>query len=128
MRIKEESLSTQGANGKGHASRANRASDHAAARQKARHAERDYFGRIIEEPDPHRGLSEGAIMRSQMGAVRLDAWLVNHGFAPSRDKAKDLISSGRVFVDGTTQRVKPSMPIMDDMSVDIRSTDESIHE
>jgi ribosomal protein S4 len=124
MRIKPESQENAGSDpskrrgkGSGGTTRAQRASDHAAQRIWSRHAERDYFGRPIYEQDPMDGLSPAAQMRKQTGAARLDAWLVSHGFAASREKAKALIASGAVTVNGSAAKVKASTPIYEDTSV-----------
>ncbi len=124
MRIKQESKDslTYGPNGTNGSdsrakTRAQRASDHAAARIQARHAERDYFGRPIYERDPMESLSSAARMRAETGMVRLDAWLVSNGYAASREKAKALIARKLVTVNGTTNKVKPATPISDDMDV-----------
>ena len=44
--------------------------------------------------------------------VRLDAWLVEHGFAGGRDKAKELLAAGTVTVNGK-QVTKPAARIAD---------------
>ena len=122
MRIKPSSRAADPAAERGgRSTRADRASDHAAARQRNRHAERDYFGRVIEERDPYEGMTEGAVMRAQTGMVRLDAWLGAHGMTTSRERAKALVSSGAVLVNGTTRRVKPSTPIGDAAVVEVRA-------
>ena len=45
--------------------------------------------------------------------VRLDVWLVQHGLAGGRDKAKELLASGQVTVNGRPVR-KPSFGIAPD--------------
>ena len=40
---------------------------------------------------------------------RLDVLLVNGGFAPSREKAKVIIMSGKVFVNGLLDRILQQM-------------------
>lgn len=55
--------------------------------------------------------------------MRIDVWLVENGFAPSRQKAQELIASGRVFQrDARGQRrpiKKPSLVVTDDFSAGI---------
>ncbi len=48
--------------------------------------------------------------------VRLDKWLVDHGLAPSRLRARELIEAGRVQVDGLVvtkpaRQVRPDRPV-----------------
>jgi 23S rRNA (cytidine1920-2'-O)/16S rRNA (cytidine1409-2'-O)-methyltransferase len=48
--------------------------------------------------------------------VRLDKWLVDHGLAPSRHRARELIEEGRVLVDGLVvkkpaRQVRPDRPV-----------------
>lgn len=111
MRVRERPDFDENGKPLGPGTRADRAANHAAARIKNRHAERDWLGRVIEEPKPFDGMTEAQVQRAKAGATRLDAYLVDMGLAASRDKAKALISAGRVAVDGTTDRVKPSTPI-----------------
>lgn len=100
--------------------RADRANEHAVMRQKNRHAERDYFGRVIPEPGSQRpDLTPAAAKRIQDGTVRLDAYLVGRGFAPSRDKAKVLIDQGLVYVEGSN-RVKASLAVGPGTQVEVR--------
>ncbi len=49
-------------------------------------------------------------------ALRLDVWLVQHGVASARDKAKALIANGFVSVDGCVV-TKPAFIISESMSV-----------
>lgn len=125
MRIKPESEALIGAKKGGKTTRAERASAHAAARIKARHVERDYFGRPVVDPKEQkiRDLSPAAVKREKTGTVRLDAWLVANGLSVSRDKAKVLISSGSVYVDGSND-VKPSLPVSDDMDIRVAESEE----
>lgn len=119
MRIKPESWSPDPEK-KGPGTRADRASAHAAARIKARHAERDYFGRPIYKDEPKIEGTPASIKRERTGTVRLDAWLVTNGLAPSRDKAKALIAQGIVWVDGSNKKAKPSLPVSDTMNIEVR--------
>ena len=68
MRIKPESWSPDPEK-KGPGTRADRASAHAAARIKARHAERDYFGRPIYKDEPKVEGTPAAIKRVRTGTV-----------------------------------------------------------
>lgn len=56
--------------------------------------------------------------------VRIDVWLVENGMAPSRQKAQELIASGRVVVDagggGSKPIKKPSVLVTDAMAPHIR--------
>lgn len=111
MRIRSDAeLNEMAKSGK--TTRAARAAAKAAARIKARHVERDYFGRPLEPigpaPDP-------ADAPGRQG-VRLDAWLVANGLSPSREKAKELIASGAVSVNGSA-KVKPSTPVTEGAQV-----------
>ena len=91
MKLKEVKGPEKPGKKKAPGTRADRANEHAVMRQKNRHAERDYFGRVIPEPGSQRpDLTPAAAKRIQEGTVRLDAYLVGRGFAPSRDKAKAL--------------------------------------
>lgn len=121
MRIKPESWSPDPEK-KGPGTRADRASAHAAARIKARHAERDYFGRPIFKDEPKIEGTPASIKRVKTGTVRLDAWLVSNGFAPARDKAKLLIAAGAVTVDGSA-KVKPSTPVSDAMCIEVQAVE-----
>lgn len=116
MRIKPQQPEDEQGGRRKHTTRAERASEHAAARIKARHVERDYFGRPVQAPSPQASLTEGARMRARTGARRLDAWLVEQGHASSRDRAKLLIADGAVRVDGSA-KVKPSTPVLPDSTV-----------
>jgi 23S rRNA (cytidine1920-2'-O)/16S rRNA (cytidine1409-2'-O)-methyltransferase len=49
---------------------------------------------------------------------RLDVWLVEHGFAESREKAQALILAGRVLARGV-KRIKPGTPVRDDVVIDV---------
>ena len=51
--------------------------------------------------------------------MRLDAYLVGRGLAPSRDKAKALIDQGLVYVAGSN-RVKASMAVAQGVEVEVR--------
>ena len=123
MRIKPESFE-QVANGDKSAhpgTRADRASMHAAKRIMNRHAERDFLGRPIYEVKQQmqeEQLSTAALRRMREGTERLDAVLVSRGLAPSRDKAKALISSGAVTVDGTN-KVKASTAVAPDAVIEV---------
>ena len=100
-------------NSKGkHTTRAQRANAAAVARQKARHVERDYFGRPILSAQEQREVAAGAQMLKARAGARLDAVMVERGLAPSRDKAKALVAQGRVYV-GKTRAKKPSMAVPD---------------
>jgi len=121
MRIKPESWSPDPEQ-KGPGTRADRASAHAAARIKARHAERDYFGRPIYKDEPKIEGTPASVKRVRTGTVRLDAWLVSNGHAPSRDKAKVLIAAGAVTVDGSA-KVKPSTPVSDAMRIEVQTVE-----
>lgn len=117
MRIKPPPEQTPGKKAK-HTTRAERASANAAARIENRHLERDYFGRIIRPADPEEGLTEAAVKRVKEGTVRLDAWLVSHGFAESRAKAKALVDAGLVRVPGVT-KVKASTAVAEDAAIEV---------
>ena len=119
MRLKDISGSEKK---KGPGTRAERANEHAVNRQKNRHAERDYFGRVINPQAAKPELSHAAAKRIVDGTVRLDAYLVGRGLAPARDKAKALIDEGVVFVEGSN-RVKPSTPIALGMTVEVRRSE-----
>lgn len=124
MKLKEVSGPEKPGRKKSPGTRADRANEHAVMRQKNRHAERDYFGRVIPEPGSSRPeLSPAAARRIQEGTVRLDAYLVGRGMAPSRDKAKALIDQGLVFVGGSN-RVKASMSIAAGTKVEVREPQE----
>ena len=128
MRIKPESWSPDPEK-KGPGTRADRASAHAAARIKARHAERDYFGRPIYKDEPKVEGTPAAIKRVRTGTVRLDAWLVANGYAPSRDKAKVVIAEGRVWVDGKNGgKVKPSLAVSDANVIEVKPAEEDASE
>ena len=51
--------------------------------------------------------------------MRLDAYLVGRGFAPSRDKAKVLIDQGLVYVEGSN-RVKASLAVGPGTHIEVR--------
>lgn len=54
-----------------------------------------------------------------MGKIRLDQLIFDKGFAESREKAKAIIMSGNVFING--QRAdKPGMQVSPDMEPDVR--------
>lgn len=122
MRIKPQTESDEQSDGRKHTTRGSRSAEHAATRLKNRHVERDFFGRPIEEPDPMAGVTQGMLMRARTGAKRLDAWLVEHGHAASRERAKLLIAGGSVRVDGSA-KVKPSTPVLPDSVVQVESLD-----
>lgn len=50
---------------------------------------------------------------------RLDAALVRHGLATSRERAKAAIAAGAVYVNGSN-KVKPSTPVGDDDTLELR--------
>lgn len=54
-----------------------------------------------------------------MGKTRLDVLLVEKGLSESREKAKALIMSGVVFVDGARSD-KPGMSVNDDSEIEVR--------
>lgn len=111
MKLKEVKEPEKPGKKKAPGTRADRANEHAVMRQKNRHAERDYFGRVVPEPGSLRpDLTPAAAKRAAEGTVRLDAYLAGRGLAPSRDKAKLLIESGRVRVNGSA-RVKASLAV-----------------
>ena len=89
------------------ATRGARARTHAVDRLKSRKLERDYFGRPVVPAEDRDAAAATLTVAAVKGGVRLDAYLVSHGFAPGRDKAKVLIDSGAVKVSGV-QKVKPS--------------------
>ncbi len=102
MRVRIDEAN-DGTSQEGGNTRAKRARAHAIARIKARHVERDYFGRPIPDPND-AGATVGATKAAaEKGATRLDAWLVANGHAVSRDRAKDLIASGAVSVSNVTK-------------------------
>ena len=110
-------------NSKGnHTTRAQRANAAAVARQKARHVERDYFGRPILSAQEQREIAAGAQMLKARAGSRLDAVMVERGLAPSRDKAKALIAQGVVFV-GKTCAKKASMTVPEGARVRIVEDD-----
>ena len=78
-----------------------------------------YFGRPIRPAAPEEGLTTAAVKRVREGTVRLDAWLVAHGFADSRAKAKALIDGGRVSVKGVT-KVKASTAVAEDACIEVQ--------
>lgn len=49
---------------------------------------------------------------------RLDLWLVDHGLAPTREKAQALIMAGRVRVDGAPA-TKPGAPVREEAAVEL---------
>lgn len=57
----------------------------------------------------------------ESSAVRLDVELVNRGIAPTRTKARRLIESGAVSVDGT-QETKPARKVTADSAIHLTST------
>ena len=99
----------------GTGTRGQRARANAVARLKARHAERDFMGRAIGIDDVRE---EAPTVSQAKGGTRLDAWLVAHGYAASRDKAKALIDAGCVRVKHVT-KVKGSTVIVDDARVEV---------
>ena len=120
MKLKEVKGPEKPGKKKAPGTRADRANEHAVMRQKNRHAERDYFGRVIPEPGSMKpDLTPAAVKRAQEGTVRLDAYLVGRGLAPSRDKAKALIDQGLVYVAGSN-RVKASMAVAQGVEVEVR--------
>ena len=119
MRIRPEELTETSDSKKGPGTRGERARSAAVARIKARHAERDYFGRPIFDDEPIVEVSPAAAKRAAEGTVRLDAWLVAHGAAPSRDKAKALINEGRVLVNGSRKKAKPSLAVSNDTAIEV---------
>ena len=54
-----------------------------------------------------------------MGKIRLDQLLFDRGLAESREKAKALIMTGAVFVNGQKQ-TKPGTPMPDDAEIEVR--------
>ena len=120
MRIKppSETTPTPGKKAKP-TTRAERSAANAATRLENRHLERDYFGRPIRPAAPEEGLTTAAVKRVREGTVRLDAWLVAHGFADSRAKAKALIDGGRVSVRGVT-KVKASTAVAEDACIEVQ--------
>lgn len=118
MRIRsdEELIDMQNS---GKTTRAMRAAAKASARIKARHVERDYFGRPVEPLTPVA--PSGGVDGVKRAGTRLDAWLVANGAAPSRDKAKILIAEGRVTVNGSG-KVKPSTLVPDNARVEVEPT------
>jgi 23S rRNA (cytidine1920-2'-O)/16S rRNA (cytidine1409-2'-O)-methyltransferase len=50
--------------------------------------------------------------------TRLDVWLVEHGLAPSREKAQALVMAGRVRVRGLAA-AKPGSPVADGAAVEV---------
>ena len=97
--------------------RAKRAAEHAYTRRKARHVERDYFGRPLEDIAPPKPVAQ--VMAKKPAGPRLDAWLVTQGLAPSRDKAKALICAGLVSINGS-YKVKPATPVEPDDRVEVQ--------
>jgi len=61
-----------------------------------------------------------AASRPRRPRARLDVWLVDHGQAPSREKAQALVMAGRVRVDGLPA-TKPGAPVRDDAQVEVRA-------
>ena len=55
--------------------------------------------------------------------VRLDALLVQRGFASSRERARALILAGHVHVPGTAAAPKPGHLVRDDADVQVRQAD-----
>jgi 23S rRNA (cytidine1920-2'-O)/16S rRNA (cytidine1409-2'-O)-methyltransferase len=53
------------------------------------------------------------------GGLRLDQWLVTHGYAETRGRARWLIECGQVWVRGQPCR-KPSLTLLDPRQVEIR--------
>lgn len=49
---------------------------------------------------------------------RLDAWLVAHGLAPTRERAQALVMAGRVRIDGHTAQ-KPSQAVRTEAAVEL---------
>lgn len=60
-----------------------------------------------------------------MADVRLDAYLVREGFVTGRDKAKELIADGKVYIDGRKAE-KPSVTVGDGASVELRGESEAM--
>jgi len=57
-----------------------------------------------------------------MGKKRLDVFLVERGFFPSRERARSAVMAGHVYVSG--RRVdKPGTPVSPDAAVEVRGTD-----
>ena len=116
MKLKEVKGPEKPGKKKAPGTRADRANEHAVMRQKNRHAERDYFGRVIPEPGSQRpDLTPAAAKR----ICAQGAYLVGRGFAPSRDKAKALIDQGLVYVAGSN-RVKASLAVGPGMQIEVR--------
>ena len=55
--------------------------------------------------------------------VRLDALLVQRGFAPSRERARALILAGHVSVPGTAAAPKPGQLVREDVDLQVRQAD-----
>lgn len=81
--------------------RGERSHANAVKRLKARHAERDAIGRPIIDGKEAKDVLP--TVSQAKGGVRLDAWLVAHGHAASREKAKALIESGAVRVSNVSK-------------------------
>jgi 23S rRNA (cytidine1920-2'-O)/16S rRNA (cytidine1409-2'-O)-methyltransferase len=56
---------------------------------------------------------------------RLDIWLVDHGLAPSREKAQALVMAGRVRVDGTAA-TKAGTSVGEDAAVEVLAGPEHV--
>ncbi|MEO1694277.1 MAG: TlyA family RNA methyltransferase [Pseudomonadota bacterium] len=56
-------------------------------------------------------------MQTRLG-VRLDQWISDHGFAPSRSRARDLIISGLVRVNGA-RSIKPARTVAGSDVIDV---------
>ena len=62
--------------------------------------------------------------------MRADIMLVEKGFATSRNRAQELIATGRVFVTAKGQRQpvkKPSLQLEGDETIDIAPDPEALH-
>ena len=60
-----------------------------------------------------------------MGKTRLDVLLVEQGLVESRERAKAVIMSGRVFVGGVRAE-KPGMPVGDEAELEVRGGQEFV--
>lgn len=117
MRIRPEDFEKDRTSEDG-ATRGARARTHAVDRLKSRHVERDYFGRPIVASEERDAAAATLTVAAVKGGVRLDVFLVSHGCAPGRDKAKALIESGSVKVSGV-QKVKPSTVVSERTVVEV---------